>query len=168
MRQKFRSVLCRGHVSETFGSYMDPTPEWYYQTFLDVGEFGFGRFASTLVPLIDRPGNTVYMNGYMAGVYGQAQEVPNANAFSSDILEMLLVETYRSWRTWKSSKITIGEAETNLVVRMVATVGNYDHILDWEFKQSGSFKVEVRSHHSISTSEKDTYADFLTPLLENS
>lgn len=77
-KHTYRSVLYRGHISELFVPYQDPTEEYYYKTFFDCGEFGFGQSAASLVPLADCPNNAVFIHGYYAGHDGDTIKVPNA------------------------------------------------------------------------------------------
>lgn len=175
---KYRRVLYRGHVSETFVPYMDPTEEWYFRTFMDAGEFGFGRAADTLQPRVDCPSNAVYMDGYMTGPIGEVQQVPRAicifernsgnvawrhmevnnpqklvNYYTVhcrcfDRMRFLLFDV--NSLCFAFVQIRNGEPEISLVVRMIATVGNYDYVLDWEFLRSGSIKVGVRFFSQLS------------------
>jgi len=76
-KQKFRQVMYRGFISELFVPYMDLTEEWYYRTFFDAGEYGFGLCAVQLEPLRDCPENAVFMDAYIAGPDGKPIKMSN-------------------------------------------------------------------------------------------
>lgn len=137
-RGEKRSVLYQGSVSELFVPYMDPSPGWYSRTFIDAGEFGLGLSLSTMLPGADCPENSVLLDAVMAGVSGRSQTYEKVVA---------VFERYCGNPLWRhQDPITRGlEARRNqeLVIRTIATVGNYDYLLDWVFGQDGAIKVSI-------------------------
>ncbi|GMJ01870.1 COPPER AMINE OXIDASE ALPHA 3 [Hibiscus trionum] len=140
-KQQFRRVMYRGFVSELFVPYMDLTEDWSYRTFFDAGEFGYGLCAVPLEPLRDCPANAVFKSAFVSGRDGMPIEIPNVFCiFERNAGDVM-------WRHTEtmipSGLVTEVRPDVSLVVRMVSTVGNYDYINDWEFKQIGSIKLTV-------------------------
>ncbi|XP_030524718.1 primary amine oxidase [Rhodamnia argentea] len=138
---QLRDVMYKGFTSELFVPYMDPTDAWYFKTYMDAGEYGFGLQAMPLDPLNDCPRNAYFMDG----VFAAGDGTPYVR---SDMV--CIYESYAGDVGWRHAESPITGMEirevrpkVTLVVRMAASVANYDYIVDWEFQTDGLIRVKV-------------------------
>ncbi|CAL5198786.1 unnamed protein product [Lathyrus oleraceus] len=139
-KHKSRRVLYKGYISELFVPYQDPTEEFYFKTFFDSGEFGFGLSTVSLIPNRDCPPHAQFIDTYIHSANGTPILLKNA---------ICVFEQYGNimWRHTENGipneSIEESRTEVNLIVRTIVTVGNYDNVIDWEFKASGSIKPAI-------------------------
>ncbi|GFP84007.1 primary amine oxidase [Phtheirospermum japonicum] len=167
-KNKYRLVLYKGYISELVVPYQDPSEEWYFRAFLDIGEFGLGLCTMPLQPSTDCPQNAVFLDGYYTTRDGDIAKVSNV---------FCVFERYAGDVMWRHSEAALPgdhvRPDITLVVRTVSTVSNYDYTIDWEFKQSGSIKIsvalsgilEVRGStytHKNQTQEEEVYGTLLS------
>ena len=177
--EKWRSVLYQANLSEVFVPYQDPGKAWYWRTYMDSGEYGFGVFLSPLVAGVDCPKNAVFLPVVMHQDNGQPMEIPNA------VCVFERNPTKPAWRHYEvfaqTDKITVpaeGRPDTELVVRSASEVGNYDYLVDYVFHQNGSINIDViatgidavkgvqTKHMKDPTAAKDTkYGSLIAPNL---
>ena len=133
-----RSVLYQGSASELFVPYMDPDAGWYFRTYMDAGEYGIGRLAAPLQPGLDCPPNAVFFDTVFADDWGD----PYAQERAACLFERYAGDI--AWRHYEAEhRHSEVRKRTELVLRFVATVGNYDYVLDWIFRQNGTIKVAL-------------------------
>ena len=133
-----RSILYQGSLSEIFIPYMDPDVGWYFRTYLDAGENGVGKLAVALQSGLDCPTNAVFFNAVFANDSGEPYTQGNA---------VCLFERYAGDIAWRHYEAVNGEnnvrPRTDLVLRSISAIGNYDYIFDWVFRQDGTINVVV-------------------------
>jgi primary-amine oxidase len=131
---QLRSILYEAGLSELFVPYMDPALGWYNLTYLDLGDNGSDSLPRPLEPRSECPENAVYFDSLTASDRGMPQQVPR----SACLFERLGGEV--AW-THRERGATEARARRDLVLRWVATIGNYDYVFDWMFRQDGSIEV---------------------------
>ena len=131
-----RLIAYQMNVAEMFVPYMDPNDTWSYRTFLDAGEFGLGYLISSLEPEVDCPPDAIIADLIFPNDVGGTYTRPRALC----IFERSTGNP--AWRHYSSgSKKVTGMAETELVVRHIPTLGNYDYVIDYVFSPRGSITI---------------------------
>ena len=143
--EAFRSIAYEIAMSEMFVPYQDPDPHWFYRAYFDMGEFGFGNMATELKGS-DCPANAVYQDAVFVSGEGEPFNAPN---------RICIFETDPGYPVWRHHEGLFDDVpgiaphqsrpSTHLVVRMVATIGNYDYFQDYVFQQDGRLRIRLIS-----------------------
>ena len=131
-----RSVLYQGSLSEIFVPYQDPTVGWHFRNYMDEGEYGLGTMGTKLLSGSDCPETAAFLSPVMANSAGGADTLEN---------RICVFERPTGDPLWRHTDFASGEAQSRpaleLVVRYIATVGNYDYVFDWLFDQKGKLTL---------------------------
>jgi primary-amine oxidase len=123
---------------------MDPSEGWYWRTYMDSGEYGFGIFLSPLTPDVDCPAYASFLPAVVHADDGSPLEIPNAVC----VFERSIGDP--AWRhyeifaqTPEAAVPAEGRPASELVVRSASQVGNYDYLMDYVFQRNGAIRVMV-------------------------
>lgn len=140
-----RSVAYEIGMSEMFVPYHDNDPNWFYRAYFDMGEYGFGNLSTPLMGA-DCPAGAVYQSAILHLPDGSPYEAEN---------RICIFEHDPGHPVWRHSEPLYdgipglanhhSRRATELVVRMVATIGNYDYFQDYVFGQDGRLRIRLIS-----------------------
>ncbi|WP_118133602.1 tyramine oxidase [Oceanicella sp. SM1341] len=175
----WREVLYQAHLSEVFVPYMDPDEGWYWRTYMDSGEYGFGIFLSPLHAGVDCPAYATFLPAVVHADDGSPVEIPDAVCiFERNIGDPVWRHFEIFAQTPDQFTPAEGRPASELVVRSASEVGNYDYLIDYVFEQNGNMRVMVgatgldavkgvaATSMSSETAEADTrYGTLIAPNL---
>ena len=134
--KSWRKVLHRASLAEMAVPYGDPDPQWRWRSAFDVGEYGVGLLASSLIPGGDVPSHATLLTEVLPGDDGTPRELPNAIG----VYERDGGVLHRHWDFVTGNTVTRRAKE--LVVTNMAAIGNYDYLISYVFREDGAIKVE--------------------------
>jgi primary-amine oxidase len=134
--EKYRSILYRGSLSEMAVPYGDPQPNWSFRNAFDVGEYNLGSLANKLELGKEIPENGLLINTVFANLEGEPFTLPGLIGIYERDNSIL-------WKhfDYKTQKNYL-RRNRELVMKMIATVDNYDYSINWIFRQDGTLEVE--------------------------
>lgn len=133
-----RPILYRASVAEMVVPYADPRVRYFRKNAFDLGEYGIGMLANSLVLGCDCLGHIRYFDAHMTSSRGELMTIQNAVCLHEEDYGVLWKHT-----DWRTNQTEVRRAR-RLVVSFVATVANYEYAFYWYFYQDGSIQLEVK------------------------
>ncbi|MFO0108785.1 MAG: tyramine oxidase, partial [bacterium] len=161
--EKDRSILYRGSLSEMAVPYGHPQPNWSFRNAFDVGEYNLGLLANKLELGKEIPENGVLLNTVFANPEGEPFTIPGLiGIYERDNGILWKHFNYRNQQKYI-------RRNRELVMKMMATVDNYDYSINWIFRQDGTLEVEneltgidlVQGTASIKQTENKSFGRLL-------
>jgi primary-amine oxidase len=140
-----RPVLYRASVCEMVVPYGDPSESSYRKNAFDIGEYGIGMMANSLVLGCDCLGAVRYLDADLSDSRGRPITIKNAICLHEEDAGLLWKHT--DWRTGQSES----RRSRRLSVSFIATVGNYEYGFFWHFYQDGTIQCEVKLTGIVNT-----------------
>ncbi len=165
IRYDERSILYRASLTEMVVPYGDPSPQQARKNAFDVGEYGMGMCANSLVLGCDCLGHIEYLDGHLCDSRGGALTIPNAICIHEEDFGILWKHTDR--RLPHPPEV---RRSRRLVVSSVSTVENYEYGFFWYFYQDGNIQFEIKLTGILSLGatregEKPLYGAMIAPQL---
>ncbi|XP_071584802.1 amine oxidase [copper-containing] 3-like isoform X1 [Heliangelus exortis] len=140
IRHKGERVAYEISVQEALSVYGSNCPGGMSTRYMD-GSFGIGRYTSPLVRGVDCPYSATYLDVH----YLAHSQLPRVSKNALCIFEQNLGSPLRRHYSNLQSLYYGGLVNSALVVRSIATVGNYDYVWDFIFYQSGAIEGKVQA-----------------------
>jgi primary-amine oxidase len=133
-----RLILYRGSLAEMFVPYMDPDRDWVFRTYMDAGELGLGLLSSPLAPGIDCPEDATFFDAVLSDDRGEP-------VLGKSVICLFERDTGAPlWRHYESANGRYrGRPATELVLRTIPSIGNYDYVIDWVMNDAGTIRIDV-------------------------
>ncbi|MGC1463342.1 MAG: hypothetical protein WA802_14150 [Terracidiphilus sp.] len=144
---KQRMVLYQANFSEMYVPYMDTDEGWNSRSYLDAGEFPRGGMLRD-IGTDDCPSYATFIPGLASSDLG----TPILRTSEACLFERAVGDP--AWRHWDSTALS-SRPSRELVFRAIATIGNYDYIMDWIFQQDGSIRVRVGATGIVESKGSD-------------
>lgn len=142
---KGRQVFYRISLSEMTVPYGDPRAPYHRKQAFDLGDCGFGVNGNRLNLGCDCLGVIKYLDGFGIHANGEPFVIPNTVCMHEQ--DNGLLYKHVNYRTQNA----VVARKREFVVQTIATVANYEYIVNLKFVTDGSIDIEARATGILST-----------------